>query len=62
LAWRVKKVDVNAGQIALLHNRLLNAQGVDEENSGDEVVSLRRELQELMEKSYLYWRQRAKID
>jgi hypothetical protein len=49
-------------QIALLNNRLLDAQGVDIENSGDEVVTLQRELQELMEKSDLYWRQRAKTD
>jgi hypothetical protein len=62
LTWRVKKIDVNAGQIALLHNRLLNAQGVDEENNGNEVVSLRRGLQELMEKSDIYWRQRVKTD
>jgi hypothetical protein len=60
LAWRAKKVDATTCQITLLHNRLLDVQGVDEENSGDEVITLRRELQALMEKSDLYWRQRAK--
>jgi hypothetical protein len=60
--WRTWQHGSEMNRIATLHKRLLDVQGSEEDNCGDMAIRLRRELQELMEKADLHWRQRAKID
>jgi hypothetical protein len=44
-------------RIAHLHQRLIEMQGSEESNWGDQVTFVRRELQGLTERADLHWRQ-----
>jgi hypothetical protein len=60
--WRSQLHDQGTSKIAHLHARLRDLHNSEVERCGNRIMQIRKELQELMEKADLHWRQRAKIE